>query len=417
MEIRNHMFELNEPGSFRLCADPLYELDAQKQIGALAEAIPREIGHFAPLGLILTGSLARGEGSLTRDEQGKPQWLSDIECLVVFTDARRAEAAAINAALSRTALALVAAADENCAGLKIQLNLIFSSRLLAMRPAIFTRELATHGKLLWAGCGSVPSPSAALEPVPHADGFRLLNNRIVEKLPVRARLAEVMLDHTAAWYTLRKFWLDLGSSLSVFLDCYRPSYRERSEVINAAVLSRPEIFSPPTLERALACMHQAETIDTKKLVPADSFLPSAFDEAAEAAQQVWDWESKQLLHVDNDRGGWARVPHRLRRIQSTSQRIRDWARLLLRTRKLHTVGARAIPAMLRAGSYGGAIYGAACLLDFYWDEAGAETPSAAAIRNSIGELLGIEIKGSNGRQEAARRTFNAWQTHLRDAAW
>ena len=59
-------FKLSEPGTFRLCSDRSYEHKALKKIVELAEAVPREVSRFDPLGVILTGSFARGEGSLIR---------------------------------------------------------------------------------------------------------------------------------------------------------------------------------------------------------------------------------------------------------------------------------------------------------------------------------------------------------------
>jgi predicted nucleotidyltransferase len=406
------MFELRQPGTFPLCADPSYELEALKLISALTEAVSREIGGFDPLGIILTGSFARGEGTLIGEGQDGLRWLSDIESLVVFPDERRADAAAIGSTLARVASVL--AADS--AGLKIQLSPTYVSRIVAMRPAIFTCELFEHGKLLWGKGECIRARSVPTSAIPPADGFRLLNNRIVEKLPIRARLESPLLEPIEAWYTLSKFWLDLGTSLLVFLDCYRPSYRERCELVESTLASNPGIFEPAMAERAVQRVREAAEMKRGRMVPRESDLASCFVEAAKAAEQVWEWESLQLLGVTDDGHGWARIPRRLRRIESTRQRARDWARLLLRTRKSQKLGARALPAVLRAGSFGSAIYGAACLLDFYWHQIGPSAQSCAPILRMIGGLLGAEVKGCNGRWEATRRLFRAWEQHLRNAA-
>jgi hypothetical protein len=77
------MFESSPPGSFPLCANPSFEPYAARQLRALVEEISHGVRDFRPLGVVLTGSLARGEAALAAGEDRRTRWLSDIECMVV----------------------------------------------------------------------------------------------------------------------------------------------------------------------------------------------------------------------------------------------------------------------------------------------------------------------------------------------
>ena len=77
-------FELSPPGSFSLCADPERQAEAASELLAVSEQVRADTRRYSALGLILTGSFARGEATILVDPEGGIRWLSDIECLVVF---------------------------------------------------------------------------------------------------------------------------------------------------------------------------------------------------------------------------------------------------------------------------------------------------------------------------------------------
>src|SRR4029077_6576207 len=72
--------------------------------------------------------------------------------------------------------------------------------------------------------------------IPHQDALRLLSNRIMELIPPRLKLADGAQGNDLA-YALNKFWLDAGTSLSVFLNCYQPNYAERSRAVGNCLIS------------------------------------------------------------------------------------------------------------------------------------------------------------------------------------
>ena len=125
--------------------------------------------------------------------------------------------------------------NSDCAnaarGIKVELRAILTERMLRLRPTIFTRELCEHAKLLWGDPAAIPIPPAPSsgEAISKHDAFRLLNNRIIEQIAVRSEYADRNSDSTATAYSLAKFWIDLGTSLSVFLGCYRARISEQAK--------------------------------------------------------------------------------------------------------------------------------------------------------------------------------------------
>ena len=89
------------------------------------------------------------------------------------------------------------------------------------------------------------------------DAFRLLNNRIIEQIAVRSEYADRTSDSTATAYSLAKFWIDLGTSLSVFLGCYRPGYRSRQKPVEDALRAHQEILGDEMCGRLICRFRNA----------------------------------------------------------------------------------------------------------------------------------------------------------------
>ena len=84
---------------------------------------------------------------------------------------------------------------------------------------------------------------------------------------------------------------------------------------------------------------------------------------------------------------------RLRRLETASQRIRDWMRLLVRDRRLRHLtpySIRTMKAALCAGSLANAIYGAGCLLEFFWEDIGLEHEPGPQIAQTLGTFFGLQ---------------------------
>src|SRR5271154_7236886 len=67
---------VSEPGSFELCAQPVHEEEALDEIRAVSSLLKEATRRIGRCGLLLTGSFARGEGTIVRDGAGCVCWLS-----------------------------------------------------------------------------------------------------------------------------------------------------------------------------------------------------------------------------------------------------------------------------------------------------------------------------------------------------
>ncbi|MGH7812728.1 MAG: hypothetical protein ACREQI_01820 [Candidatus Binataceae bacterium] len=410
-------FAPHPPGSFALSADPAFQNEVQEELQALSDRVRNSGRAKSFAGLILTGSFARGEGTLVSHPGTEVRWLSDIECLVVIN-----RGAAPIAEVWRT---LRQIEDEfnldpprRTRGLRIELRAITSRKLGQLGPAIFTRELFEHGKLLWRGPAAVPMPPWHSDPPPISkhDAFRLLNNRIIEQIAARTEFGDDADGGAAAAYSLVKFWIDLGTSLSVFFGCYEPGYRNRQLPIEAALDREGEALGPGVAARIERRFRNAMAVKLGRapFVPEETI--GEFHEAAEIARSIWHWESAQLLGCAPEPADWRLIFPRMRRIETLNGRIRGWVRLLRKPERLRRLGLRPLIAAARSGSLATLIYGSGCMLDFFWDD----IDSGSARGNEIAAMLcpALNVRASavaHRRRMLARAALGAWREHLRFA--
>ena len=415
------MFELQPPGSFPLCRDPALQETAANDLKKISAAVREAMRPFPTLGLFLTGSVARGEGTLISDPEIGSRWLGDIECQLVFNDRRGAPEAAIDHTLGELERRLNGGRENRCRGMRIGLNAIGVSRLARLRPAIFTREMLEHGKLLWGEPDALPQPSwwtAGLRQVPRSDAFRLLNNRIVQQVEARMRREVGSGAPLSAEYALNKFWIDLATSLSVFLDCYRTSYRERKVALESRLA---ESGSPMTQENTrLLVKRLRDAIAVKEgRSPAEIQSDDAFAEAARVASDLWYWEAGQLVGLDSEPADWKSILPLLRRIDTASQRGRDWARFLVRRhalRELHPGVSGIVRIAMRAGSFANAIYGAGAMLEFFWRDIDSHHVVGSQVAATVAALFKFHDRRTAGdRVGLATAVVTAWNSHLRFA--
>ena len=76
-------FSLSPPGSFPLSADPAYQDEVRSELECVLARVRDCASARSVAGVLLTGSFARGEGTVVPNPESKSRWLSDVECLVV----------------------------------------------------------------------------------------------------------------------------------------------------------------------------------------------------------------------------------------------------------------------------------------------------------------------------------------------
>ena len=413
------MFELHPPGSFPLSVDPRFQADAVRDLEHLSRRVREATQPFPVLGLILTGSVARGEGTLIADAEAGTRWLGDLDCVVVVRPGWGTPAREIDDTLLHVETELNNDPGNRHRGLKIGLSRMPASRLARLRQSIFNRELLEHAKLLWGTPSALPIPpwwTAGAREVPMRDAFRLLNNRIMQQVIARIGNETGDAEPLSTEYRLSKFWIELATSLSVFLGCYRTTYRERQSAIEARLTSRPELLGTEFSELLVTRLREAMAVKfgqtPKALTPASRWL----NEAARAARRVWYWESARMLDTNPDDTDWRLVISRLRRLETGRQRARDWMRLLARDRALrrltpYTVST--VRAALSAGSLANAIYATGSLLEFFWEEIGLEHEPGPQIAQKLSTFFNVRTDSAPVRRlMLARSAQKAWEQHL-----
>ncbi len=411
-------FSLSPPGSFRLSADPAFQDEVRRELDLLLERVRNCAAAPSLAGVLLTGSFARGEGTIIRHPGAKSRWLSDVECLVVVRSGivSKREIQRSMRQVERDTNAERANAER---GIKVELRAILTQGMTRLRPAIFTRELCEHAKLLCGDPAAIPVPPASSsgEAISKYDAFRLLNNRIIEQIAVRSECADRVSDRTAIAYSLAKFWIDLGTSLSVFLGCYRPGYRSRQKPVEDALRARPEILGAEMCGRFISRFRNAmaQKLDQAGFSSGDP--AHEFSEAVEIAHATWNWESGQLLGTSTAAGDWRGIFARLSSLETAGQRLRDWARVLRQPSGWRQLGPRAILAAARVGSLATLIYGTGCGIDFFWDEIGSDGGRGTDMVAELCLALAVEAQDATERRRLlTRATLGAWERHLRFAA-
>jgi hypothetical protein len=411
-------FSLRPPGSFPLSADPAFQEEVRGELELLLERVRDCAAAPSVVGVLLTGSFARGEGTVVPDSTSRSRWLSDVECLVVVRGGIVPQRE-IDSSLRRVELKINSDCGSAERGIKVELRSILTEGMLRLRPAIFTRELCEHGKLIWGDPAAIPLPRVPVsgEEISKHDAFRLLNNRIIEQIAVRSAYADRASDATAVAYSLAKFWIDLGTSLSVFLRCYRTGYRSRQQPIEDALRAHPEILGDEMSGRLISRFRNAMEQKLGHAGFASADLNCEFSEAVEIARATWNWQSDQLLGTHTAAGDWHRIFARLRSIETAAQRFRDWARLFRQPSRLRQLGPRAMVAAARVGSLATLIYGSGCVIDFFWDDLGSTEREGREMAAELCRALAVKANDASERRRLlTRATLGAWETHLRFAA-
>lgn len=408
-------FELSPPGTFEVAADPACQAEAVAQLFEAAGCTRDAIRVFEPLGLVLAGSLARGEGTLVAGPDGSVRWLSDIECIAVFPD-ETVDFAAVDASLRALESSFNSEPGRLSRGVRLEVRAITAAKFARMREAIFSRELIENGKLLWGTPERIGAPRWAHSPpaIPAIDALRLLANRVVERLELRLAVESRTFDPDTLSYRNAKFWIDLATSVSVFLGCYRSGYRARETALAERLRRTPRVFHAAASERLLGHLRDAMKIKLGCAQRDGAGACASIEAGAKAGAWALRWETARMLGGGAKCGGWNWIPGRLGRVEPVGQKLRDWGRYWLRTEREGCLAARWPVVMLGYGSPTAAIYSAACLLDFFWKDAETGNPPADAIMKSLVQLFGVEAAApALLRRKLAEATLRAWTAHVR----
>ncbi len=352
--------------------------------------------------VVLTGSLARGEGSAVRRDGGW-QLLSDAEFIILLQD--QAPLTADAQALAREAHSRLAELDIHCA---ISASLAHADYFASLQPHIFAYELRVCGQVVWGEPDALLLiPAFPVSALPKEDAWQMLSNRTIEFLEASAGDDAAQLS-----YRTIKLHLDLATSLLVFLGAYEPGYAARAARLREIANSRPSLGPIDLKELA----QRVEVCTGWKLgegAPADEGLARQFRSAAPRdAARVWRWELAQMTGMAENTPTRSLMRAWMRR-QSYRRRLRGWLYAARHQGWLRSVRqwprwmVRAAKASPRYWTYAcaGELAGAIAERN---ENSGAENGLSAAECRRIAAQLPVD---------RAAGACADWQTLAREIAW
>lgn len=276
---------------FPLCADPGQEEALRRVVHRAAAFLLDSIGASAIEAMILTGSLARGEGSVLPRAPGA-RLLGDIELLVIVRapfdwPEMRHRMSELGRQATRELGADGLAASVEYAPADVR---YVQQRI---RPCIFAYDLLTHGKVLWGRRDVLNEIRPfGVEAIPREDALALVMNRTIELLI--GETSPLCTDADARAYAGMKTVLDLAGSALAFAGCYVSPYAERPAAFTALIAARPGLRAAfPDLGGFMAALALAARC---KLGPSEELLRRAPNQQVAAwATSLWTWEARQML--------------------------------------------------------------------------------------------------------------------------
>jgi hypothetical protein len=320
---------------FPLCRQPLHEAAIRAALAECVAFLTERLPASALVAIVLTGSFARGEGTVLATGDGL-RVLGDFEFFVVLPGGPGARLRRQMAAWGREASARLAARNVRAEVEFGPVELDFFPH--RARPSIFVHDLRNHGKVLWGRQDVLDLiPPFGTEDIPREDALRLTFNRMIEQLATWERLegldGDALLD---AAYQRLKLTLDLAGSALAFAGVHTSIYRERPAAWTRLLAETPSLEAalPPDFPDELAAATRAK-VDPGALEGFGVRAPLAEQRrelrrtmlaAVPATIAILRWELEQLL------GAGGELPDllaRYARTPSLRRRAWDWAKLVL----------------------------------------------------------------------------------------
>jgi hypothetical protein len=273
--------------------------------------------------IVLTGSLARNEGTFV-SAAGGSELIGDAEFVVVLRDQVPLPSPAVVADLCRRVESALLQA-----GLKARISaaVVHNRFLRRMTPHMFAFELRTCGVVIWGEPRILELvPSFAASEISLEDAWWTLCNRSIEALEAVAvaDTGQPMVPRDV-FYRVVKLYLDMATSLLLFIGGYEPGYARRSQRLSSLAAQgagTADIPLPlPEFSREVAAC------TNWKLAPDESFESSATwgwcMSALAFAARLWRWELLQLTGASGTTSSEQLMANWMRR-QPLARRLRGW---------------------------------------------------------------------------------------------
>jgi len=322
--------------------------DGAREDAWFHDAAARVVGEVvAALGagriaaVVLSGSLARGEGGLLWDVGGRPVPVADLDLYVVARG--DAEAGALRAE-RHSLLALLARGE-----IRADVGIVTPDGLATLPATLGNLALVGEGRVVW-GDGDALSRARRIDPteIPRDDALNLVLNRAAEELFALRAARRAPADAAAAFavfYRGVKTVTDVALAILMARGEHRTTYRDRAERLAATVAK----------DERLGTALPAEWVDAVGTACRWKIAPRWEDVAGHLPGEGHDPEAARrslALRVEGVRGfgawyaGGARDPLRsLETSERLARAVRAWVRHGRRSRR----AARTAATRLLAG--------------------------------------------------------------------
>ncbi|MFH1680890.1 MAG: hypothetical protein ABIH26_09640 [Candidatus Eisenbacteria bacterium] len=314
----------DDPFRFTTSPDRETDLFYRRLLRRVAEEVRRETEGGGLLSLILSGSLAMGEGCAYPLEKGGLQPGSDIDLYLVTAEKNVGELGARMIGFRERLLSALGAS-----GLVVDLGVTSPDRLARLQPSVANCLLVRFGRTL---AGDPETLRLARRPrfeeIPPRDGFLLLLNRTVEELAEFRTRAPRGAAERDFWYRFGKTVRDIGTSVLVAAGSFRPTLRERRDALPDRLIHEGIEERAP----GLALDHTFWSLQKERPDIEEARRryggEGAFREVQARKRRyvgaVWEWERARVFGArpGAERGEATRAAESVRR------RIGAWARFL-----------------------------------------------------------------------------------------
>jgi hypothetical protein len=272
--------------------------------------------------VVLTGSLARNEGSFVRKG---PQWklLGDADFFLVFHEGRSLPASLdIDAIRGEIRNALAELGIEATVGL----GSVYGSYFLNLPPHIATYELRSCGQVA-GGESDILSLVPLFGPaeISLEDAWRMLANRMIELIEVVASEPEaIAVFSPETQYRVMKLFLDMGTSYLVFAGRYSPTYREREATLRDLVNRESVQVDAPFPLREFADRVTSCTEMKLEGQPIENDPEKWMRDAVLFARLLWKWELVRLTGETRQASDSQLMASWMKR-QPLKSKLRGWA--------------------------------------------------------------------------------------------
>lgn len=338
--------------------------EPRKLIEKVTSAICTRRFHPLPRAIVLTGSLARGEGSFI-EEGRRRRALGDAEFVLVFSGVKDLPSPESVASVKEEIESELSAQGITC---QVGLSSVAPEYLSRLKPHIYGYELRVSGRVVWGEQDILTLiPPFIPKDIPLEDAWRLLCNRMIELLDGigGACAAEGSIPFKLK-YQVCKLYLDMATSYLLFVGAYAPTYAERSRLLSKLAGLKGQSICASTDLSPFAAEVAAWT--RWKLDPHVQAGPDPYESLGMAmiyARVLWRCELACLTVVNDELTdeelmqawmrrepildrlrGWASVLRRLGLRQSSREAAR-WAHLALKGSPRYWVYAAACPLIFR----------------------------------------------------------------------